>query len=305
MARVWAALATVYVVWGSTYLAIMVGIRTMPPLLMSSARFLLAGAVLFLWAVHRGARPTPRGWMASAIVGAALLFVGNGGIAWAETRIDSGVAALVVAVVPIWIALLEWGVFRRRARLTTVVGLVLGLAGVALLVGPGGSVDKLGGLVIVLGSLSWAAGSLYAQRAPLPQDHLLTAGMQMLAGGVLLGVAGGFAGEASQVQVPSWDSVAAFAYLTIVGSLVTYTAYGWLLRKASATLVGTYAYVNPIVAVLLGALVLGERLTLSMLLAGGAIVAAVVLIMSARPGAAARVVVLLRRRAEPALERAA
>ena len=304
VARIWAALGTVYVVWGSTYLAIMVGIRTMPPLLMSSARFLLAGAVLFLWAVHRGARPTPRGWMASAIVGAALLFVGNGGIAWAETRIDSGVAALVVAVVPIWIASLEWLVFRRRARRATILGLVLGLAGVALLVGPGGSVDTIGALVIVVGSLSWAAGSLYAQRAPLPEDHLLAAGMQMLSGGVLLGVAGGFAGEGSQLQVPSWASLAAFAYLLVVGSLITFTAYGWLLRKASATLVGTYAYVNPVVAVLLGGLVLGEQLTLGMALAGAAIVAAVVLIVSPRPARAARVV-LLRRRAEPALERAA
>jgi drug/metabolite transporter (DMT)-like permease len=304
VARIWLALGTVYVVWGSTYLGIMVGIRTMPPLLMMSARFLLAGAVLFLWAVHRGARPTPRGWMASAIVGAALLFVGNGGIAWAETRIDSGVAALVVAVVPIWIALLQWLVFRRSARPATIAGLVLGVVGVALLVGPGGSVDAIGALVIVIGSLSWAAGSLYAQRAPLPSDHLLTAGMQMLVGGALLGVAGGFAGEASQLQVPSWESLGAFAYLLVVGSLVTYTAYGWLLQKASATLVTTYAYVNPIVAVLLGALVLGERLTPAMALAGGAIVAAVVLIVSPAPARAARVV-RLRRRLQPALERAA
>ena len=283
MARVWAALGVVYLVWGSTYLAIMVAIGTLPPLLMSSARFLLAGAVLFLFAVARGARPDPRGWVAAAVVGAALLLVGNGGIAWAETRVDSGVAALVVAVVPIWIALIELVAYGRRPGATVIVGLALGLGGVALLVGPSGSVDLVGGVVILLASLSWAAGSLYAQRAPLPGDHLLSAGMQMLAGGVLLGVAGGFAGEATRVQAPSWASLAAFAYLVVIGSLVAYTAYGWLLQNASATLVGTYAYVNPAVAVALGALVLGERLTPVTLVAGGAIVGAVVLIVTGRP----------------------
>jgi drug/metabolite transporter (DMT)-like permease len=303
MGRVWAALGTVYVVWGSTYLGIMVGIRTMPPLLMSSARFLLAGAVLFLWGVRRGGRPDPRGWVAAAIVGAALLLIGNGGVAWAETRVDSGVAALVVAVVPIWIALLEWTVLRRRPRLQTVAGLVLGLTGVAVLVGPGGAVDAVGGITIVLASLAWAAGSLYAQRAPLPSDHLLAAGMQMLAGGMLLGIAGAFAGEASQVQIPSWASVTAFAYLAVVGSLIAFTAYGWLLRNASAMLVATYAYVNPVVAVGLGAVVLSERLTPAMLLAGGTIVVAVFLIVTTRPRGAR--VVTIDRDVEPPLERAA
>jgi drug/metabolite transporter (DMT)-like permease len=303
MGRVWAALGTVYVVWGSTYLGIMIGIRTMPPLLMSSARFLLAGAVLFLWGVRRGGRPDPRGWVAAAIVGTALLLVGNGGIAWAETRVDSGVAALVVAVVPIWIALLEWTILRRRPRLATVAGLVLGLTGVAVLVGPGGSVDAVGGITILLASLAWAAGSLYAQRAPLPSDYLLAAGMQMLAGGVLLGIAGAFAGEAAQVQIPSWESAAAFAYLAVVGSLIAFTAYGWLLRNASATLVATYAYVNPVIAVCLGALVLSERLTLATLFAGGTIVAAVFLIVTAPPRGAR--VVTIPNDAERPLERAA
>ena len=303
MGRVSAALGTVYVVWGSTYLGIMVGIRTMPPLLMSSVRFLLAGAVLFLWGVRRGGRPDPRGWLAAAIVGTALLLVGNGGIAWAETRVDSGIAALVVAVVPIWIALLEWIVLRRRPRRATVAGLVLGLAGVAILVGPGGSVDAVGGTAIVVASLAWAGGSLYAQRAPLPSDHLLAAGMQMVAGGALLGVAGAFAGEASQVQLPSGASVAAFAYLTVVGSLIAFTAYGWLLRNVSATLVATYAFVNPVVALCLGALVLSERLTLATLVAGGTIVAAVVLIVTAGPRGAR--VVAIDREVEAPLERAA
>jgi drug/metabolite transporter (DMT)-like permease len=303
MGRVWAALGTVYLVWGSTYLGIMVGIRTMPPLLMSSARFLLAGAVLFLWGVRRGGRPDPRGWVAAAIVGTALLLVGNGGIAWAETRVDSGVAALVVAVVPIWIALLEWLVLRRRPRVATIAGLALGLTGVAVLVGPGGSVDAVGGITILVASLAWAGGSLYAQRAPLPTDYLLSAGMQMLAGGLLLAVAGAFAGEASQVQVPSPESVVAFAYLAVVGSLIAFTAYGWLLRNASATLVGTYAYVNPVVAVALGALVLSEGLTLATLVAGVTIVAAVFLIVTTRPRGAR--VVALDRDVEPPLERAA
>ncbi len=306
MARVWAALGVVYLVWGSTYLAIMIAIGTLPPLLMSSVRFLVAGAVLFLWAVARGGRPDPRTWVAAAVVGAALLFVGNGGIAWAETRVDSGIAALVVAVVPIWIALIELAVYRRRPRPAVVVGLALGLGGVALLVGPGGSVDPVGGVVILLASLSWAAGSVYAQRAPLPGDHLLSAGMQMLAAGVLLGVAGGFAGEPAQVQIPSWESLAALAYLVVLGSLVTYTAYGWLLQNASATLVGTYAYVNPAVAVALGALVLHERLTAVTLVAGAAVVAAVILIVSGSMRAdEPEPVAAPAREPEPLLERAA
>jgi drug/metabolite transporter (DMT)-like permease len=308
MARVWTALGTVYLVWGSTYLAIMVAIDSLPPLLMSSARFLVAGAILFLWAVARGARPDPRGWLAAAIVGTALLLVGNGGIAWAETRVDSGIAALVVAIVPIWIALLELVVYGRRPGRAVIGGLALGLGGVVLLVGPSGSVDPVGGIVILLASLAWAAGSLYAPRAALPTDHLLSAGMQMLAGGVLLGVAGGFAGEATAVQVPSWASLAAFAYLVVVGSIVAFTAYGWLLQNASPTLVGTYAYVNPAVAVALGALVLGERLTPTAVVAGGAIVAAVILIVSGRPRAEEPEPVpapVPRREPEPALERAA
>jgi drug/metabolite transporter (DMT)-like permease len=303
MARVYAALATVYLVWGSTYLGIAVTNRTLPPLLMSSARFLLAGAVLFLWAVKRGGRPDARGWVASAVVGAALLLVGNGGIAWAETRVDSGLAALVVAIVPVWIALFESVLHRRRPRAVTVAGLLLGLTGVVLLVGPSGSVDAVGGAVILVSSLSWAAGSLYATRAPLPSDALLSAGMQMLSAGVLLGIAGGFAGEATQVQVPSAASLGALAYLIAVGSIVAFTAYGWLLRNTSPTLVATYAFVNPVVAILLGALVLGEHLTVATLVAGAAIVAAVVLIVggNARPEPATESEPAL----EPALEQAA
>src|SRR5438552_15523706 len=159
MARVYAALATVYLVWGSTYLGIAVSNRTLPPLLMSSARFVLAGAVLFLWAVKRGARPDARGWLASAVVGAALLLVGNGGIAWAETRVASGLAALVVAVVPIWIAVFESVLRRRRPRAVTIAGPRLGLAGVGVLVGPSGSVDAVGRAVSLVSSLSLGAGS--------------------------------------------------------------------------------------------------------------------------------------------------
>ena len=303
MGRVWTALGTVYLVWGSTYLGIAVSNRTLPPLLMSSARFVLAGAVLFLWAVKRGARPDARGWLASAVVGAALLLVGNGGIAWAETRVASGLAALVVAVVPIWIAVFESVLRRRRPRAVTIAGLLLGLAGVGVLVGPSGSVDAVGGTVILVSSLSWAAGSLYATRAPLPSDALPSAGMQMLTAGVLLAVAGGFAGEAAQVRVPSAASLGALAYLVVVGSIIAFTAYGWLLQNASATLVSTYAYVNPVVAVLFGAVLLGERLTAATVVSGAAIVAAVVLIVSgnARPDPAAG----SEQELEPALEQAA
>src|SRR5438045_9749233 len=171
-AAVGLALATVYLVWGSTYLGIAVTNRTLPPLLMSSARFLVAGAVLFLWAVKRGARPDARGWLAAAVVGAALLLVGNGGVAWAETRLDSGFAALIVAIIPLYVALFDWAFFGRRLSPVAVTGLAVGFAGVALLVRPGGGNDVGVALVLVATTSAWAAGSLYARGAPVPVSPL-------------------------------------------------------------------------------------------------------------------------------------
>ncbi|TMK94173.1 MAG: hypothetical protein E6G42_05350 [Actinobacteria bacterium] len=285
IARAWGALATLYVVWGSTYLGIMLAIRTMPPFLMSSARFVVAGAVLFAVSPRRGQRLGLRQWAAAAVAGAALLAVGNGGITWAEQRVDSGVAALLVATMPLWLALFDRLVFGTRLSPAGLAGLVVGLGGVALLVGPGGGgTDLVGGLVCVAAAAAWAAGSLYSRRAPLPSQPMLASGMEMLAGGVLLAIAGLAAGEGGQVHLSqvSATSLLALLYLVVVGSIVAFSAFHWLLRNAPTHIVSTYAYVNPVVAVLLGAAFLGEPMTFRTLIAGLAIVTSVVLIVGAR-----------------------
>src|SRR5436305_11867598 len=196
-AAVAAALSTVYLVWGSTYLGIRVTDRTMPPLLMSSVRFLIAGTALYAFASRGRARPTLQQWGAAAIVGAALLLVGNGGVAWAETRLESGLAALLVAIIPLWVALMDRAFFGRRLSAPAVMGLVVGFGGVALLVRPGGGGDGFAMLAIVGTTAAWAGGSLYARGAALPESPLLSAAMQMLSASVFLGVAGLATGEAS------------------------------------------------------------------------------------------------------------
>jgi drug/metabolite transporter (DMT)-like permease len=287
---VWGALATIYVVWGSTYLGIMVAIETLPPLLMSAARFLVAGAILYAISVRvgdvRGDRPTRRQWLAAAVVGGALLLAGNGGVALSEERIDSGVAALLVATIPLWMAVLDRVLHGRRLAWTGVLGLMVGLGGVALLVGPssGATIDVVGAMMALAAAFAWAWGSLYARDASLPARPLVGAGMQMLAGGMLLTVAGVATGELGDVDLGavSGRSLVAVAYLVVVGSVIAYSAYVWLLKNAPTSLVSTYAYVNPAVAVALGALFLAEPVTVRMLLAGLAIVAAVALIVTAQ-----------------------
>src|SRR5919202_779542 len=277
------ALATVYVVWGSTYLAIRVTDRTMPPLLMSAVRFAVAGIALYASASRGRARPTWREWRAAAIVGAALLLVGNGGVAWAETRLDSGLAALIVAIIPLWVAVLDRFVFGRRLSPAAMLGLFVGFAGVALLVRPGGGVDVAAALTLLATTGGWAAGSLYARGAPLPQSPLLAAAMQMLCASVLLAIAGAAFGEAGEIHSDAFapKPVAAWLYLVLVGSLVAFSAYAWLLKNVRISVVATYAFVNPVVAVALGAVFLGEAITLSTVVAGAAIVLAVVLIVTA------------------------
>jgi drug/metabolite transporter (DMT)-like permease len=289
-AAVWGALATIYVVWGSTYLGIMVAIETLPPLLMSSARFLVAGAILYSLTVRRGDtrgdRPTARQWTAAAIVGGALLLAGNGGVALSEERIDSGVAALLVATIPLWMAVLDRVLNGRGLAWTGLLGLVVGLGGVALLVGPsgGGGIDLVGALMALSAAFAWAWGSLYARDATLPARPLVGAGMQMLAGGVLLALAGAATGELGEFDLAavSARSSIAVAYLVVFGSVIAYSAYVWLLKNAPTALVSTYAYVNPVVAVALGALFLAEPVTARMLLAGLAIVASVALIVTSQ-----------------------
>jgi drug/metabolite transporter (DMT)-like permease len=278
------ALGTVYVVWGSTYLAIRVTDRTLPPLLMSSARFLIAGVALYAFAARGRARPTRREWFAAAIVGAALLLVGNGGVAWAETRLNSGFAALIVAIIPLYVALFDRAFFGRRLSRAAVLGLVVGFAGVALLVRPGGGNNVAVALVLIATTSAWAAGSLYARGAPLPSSPLLAAAMQMLAASVFLGIAGFVGGEANDVHASSFTvkPLIAFTYLVLVGSLIAFSAYAWLLKNVRISTVATYAFVNPVVAVALGTLFLGESIGWSTIVAGAAIVTAVVLIVTAK-----------------------
>jgi len=279
------ALATIYLVWGSTYLAIRVTDRTMPPLLMSSVRFLIAGAALYAFASRGRVRPTLREWRAAAIVGAALLVAGNGGVAWAETRLASSLAALLVAMVPLWVALMDRAFLGRRLSSSAVAGLVVGFAGVALLVRPGGGGDVLAMLLLVGTTAAWAGCSLYARGAALPASPLLSASMQMLAAGAFLAVAGLATGETGAINSHSFSTkqVIAFVYLAVVGSLIAFSTYAWLLRNVRISLVATYAFVNPVVAVALGTVFLNEKISWSTIVAGAAIVAAVVLIVTARP----------------------
>ena len=296
-AQVLLAYATVYVVWGSTYLAIAYAIETLPPFLMAGARFLVAGALLFGWARLRGAPAPPlRHWRNAAVVGAFLLLGGNGAGVWAEQRVPSGIAALLVSVLPIWMVLLEAaGPERRRPTLRGVVGVLVGIAGVAWLIGPDAllgrdapagtaSVHVLGAITLVLGSLSWGIGSMISRFAALPKSAPLGSGMQMLGGGLLLALLGLVVGEspAQFVSGATPSSLFGFAYLIVFGSLIGFTAFAWLLRVEPPSRVATYAYVNPVVAVLLGWAIAGEPITARTLVAAAIIVGAVALIVGAR-----------------------
>ena len=286
-ARVWGALAIVYVVWGSTYLAIDVAVRTMPPFLMLSLRFLVAGTILYaVVAAREGRLTTPpplREWRSAFVVGAALLLVGNGTVGWAEARgVDTGTAAIIIASMPLWLALFDRLLYGRRLTGLVMAGLVVGFGGVAILVSPGGSGSPVSGeLALVVSSAVWALGSLWA-RGHTSSSPLLNAAMQMLAGGVLLGVAGTVLGEWGDVDPAgvSAASIGGLVYLVVVGSLIAYSAFAWLIRVAPTSLVGTYAYVNPVIAVLLGTAFLGESLTPRVLVGGGIVVAAVAVIVT-------------------------
>lgn len=278
---VWAALVAIYLIWGSTYLGMEIAIETLPPLLMASVRFLIAGAILFALFRPRE-RPTRLHWRSAAIVGALLLVGGNAMIGLAQTWIDSGVAALLVASMPLWLALFDFGATRRRLAPQAVVGIVIGFLGIALLVRPGGGIHPIGALVCLFGPISWATGSLYARTAALPRNLLLGSGMEMLAAGALLAVLGLAVGERIDVEAVSLRSLLAVVYLIGIGSIVAFSCYVWLLKVAPTELVGTYAYVNPVVAVVLGSVFLGEPLTMWVLAAGAAIVVSVALIVRAQ-----------------------
>jgi drug/metabolite transporter (DMT)-like permease len=296
-AAVVVALLTVYIVWGSTYLAIAVMIETLPPLVAAGVRFVTAGTLMLgavaahaRWRRGGGAaeRPSLVHWRSAAIVGVLLLLGGNGGVVLAELLIPSGIAAVMIATTPIWMALIEAVLDRRWPSRLVVAGLLAGMVGVAILLAPGDSLSRIDprGIALVLGAeIAWASGSVYAQRAPMPRSSLLATGMEMLAGGIALVGAGLLLGELGRTDLSaiSLESALALAYLVVFGSIVAFSAYTWLLAHVPTSTAGTYAYVNPIVAVVLGAVILSEPITPRTLIATAIIIAAVVAMVSGRP----------------------
>jgi drug/metabolite transporter (DMT)-like permease len=273
------ALATVYVVWGSTYLAIRVMVETIPPLLGAGVRFVIAGAIFLAFLKARGTdlRVTRAQLAGAALVGTLLTFGGNGLVTIAEQDVPSGLAALLVATVPLWVVLYR-AVARERVTAATAVSVGIGFLGVALLVLPGDRPDgaPLGGvLLVVLAAGLWALGSFWSKKVELPADAFLSTAWQMLLGGAGMVVVGLVAGEAGDVGAGTFalDSVLAFAYLVTFGSLLAFTAYVWLLQNAPISTVATYAYVNPVIAIVLGWAILSEEIT-PLVVAGAAVIVA-------------------------------
>ena len=296
----WVCLVIVYIVWGSTYLAIRVGVETMPPLLMAAARNLVAGLIMLPLALRsrraaartdgtRRYRPTRAEWLGCAIVG-VLLLVANGVVGVGERTVPSGLAALLVATVPLWLLGMDAALNHARLGLAPVAGLLLGLAGVALLSGVGGGTGGVSaeGVAVILGAAAmWALGTIMAGRVTLPSSPALASGMQLMCGGVALLALAAAAGEFGSLRLGavSARSWLALGYLIVVGSIVAFSAYGIAVRSLPTTTVATYAYVNPVIAVLLGALILNERLTPAMIGGGVLIVGAVILVVRRSPPA--------------------
>jgi drug/metabolite transporter (DMT)-like permease len=285
--RIGMAFAAIYLIWGSTYLAIRFAIETIPPYLMGGVRFLIAGGVLYAVLRWRGVRaPSRWQWRSALIVGGLLLFGGNGGVIMAEQYVPSSLAALIVALVPLWMVLLNWRWGdRARPNAGTALGVGLGLVGIILIAAPGqaageGAVHPIGLLILVGASLSWSIGSLYSRKALLPANALLSTAMEMLAGGALMMIAGLALGQDRQIRFDqiSLLSLSALGYLVIFGSLIGFTAYVWLLKVSTPARVSTYAFVNPVVAVFLGWIFAGEALSLRVLAAAAVIIVAVMLI---------------------------
>jgi drug/metabolite transporter (DMT)-like permease len=292
--RVWAGLLTLYLVWGSTYLAIAIAVETIPPFLMAAFRFSIAGLIVLTWSIAREGRsfspPTKREWRDSALVGAALIGGGMGLAAWGEQTVPSGVTALVIALMPAWAAIFGRILYGERQPVLALVGIVTGFIGIAILAAPSvvggtGALEPFGLAAVMLSPVAWAAGSVFAShRAVLPRRPLVASGLQMLTGGALLALAGVVTGELGDLDLTAITGRSAFAvvYLIVLGSLVAFTVYGWMLRVAPLPFVSTYAYVNPIIAVILGAIILSEPLDLRTVVAGAVIVVAVSLIVTAR-----------------------
>jgi drug/metabolite transporter (DMT)-like permease len=294
--RILLALGLVYVIWGSTYLAIRFAIETLPPFLMAGTRFLVAGAILFAWFRLRGTpAPDRKHWKAAVISGGLMLLGGNGLLSWAEQYVPSGLAALFVSTAPLWLVLMAWwGPDRERSHVGEIAGLLLGLLGVGLLLAPSTEILEsmateprlfiLGAVAVLVASLSWAAGSIYNRGAAFPTPQLYATSLTMVGGGVLLLLTGFARGELGQLSLNdvSLKSAAALAYLIVFGSLVAFSAYIWLLRAVRPAVVGTYAYVNPVVAVILGWSLAAEPLTPRTFVAMAIITGSVILVQRAQ-----------------------
>ncbi|HLY63644.1 MAG TPA: EamA family transporter [Terriglobia bacterium] len=293
--RVALAFAAVYVIWGSTYLAIRFGLETIPPFFLAGIRFTIAGTALYWWMRWHGvASPSKAQWRAAAIIGALLFLLGNGALTWSELRVPSGVASLLVSTLPIWMVLITHA--QQKARHQTVrlgkrvmAGLAVGLAGVSLLIGPSnvlghGGVDGIGATVLLLGSMAWTLGSIYSPKVGLPQSTMMAAAMEMICGGVMLILLGIVTGETRSVRIDaiSARSILGLIYLITFGSWLGFTSYNWLLTHSTPARVSTYAYVNPVVAVFLGWAIAGETVSTRTLTAAALVVAAVALIITHR-----------------------
>ncbi len=286
-ALILAAFAAVYLIWGSTYLFIRFAVAELPPFLTGAVRFLVAGSVLLAWARLRGdVLPTRAQGRSAAIGGLFLLTAGNGAVVWAVQRVPSGIAALIVATLPVWMVLIEWarpGGWRPRPAVFG--GIALGLAGIALLLDPrslgtGVAVNPIGALVLCLGSIAWAGGSIFMRNAPMPKSPFASNGIQMVCGGIGLAVLATLAGEPARLDIAAASPRALLSvlYLMVFGSLIGFTAYTYILRVSTPARVSTYAYVNPVVAVFLGWLFAGEPVTVRTLMATGVILAGVAVI---------------------------
>jgi drug/metabolite transporter (DMT)-like permease len=288
------AFAAVYVIWGSTYIGILFAIQSIPPFLMAGSRFLIAGLIMYAIARFQGTpNPEPITWKSALIVGACLLLCGNGGVTISEKWVPTGLAALLVATVPIYIALLSW-MTGSAPRPTPLVwlGLVGGFVGVGILIGPAFTISSsgtpnhlaLGMSILLVASLLWSVGSLYSRTVRHSQSLIMAAGQQMICGGALLMLMGFVLGEqgAFDMHKVTWLSLGGFIYLVLIGALVGYTAYFYLLRHCDPAKVATYAYVNPVVAILLGTALAGEHLTLRTLFGAGLIIGSVAVVITAQ-----------------------
>ena len=291
------AFAAVYILWGSTFLGIRIAIESFPPLVMAAIRHSLVGLILYpILRIKTGIRPTAANWWTAVVTGVSLLCISNGGLSWAEQRVPSGIAALLVATISLWLVILDWLRPRGTRPVPRVfVGLVMGFAGLALLVGPanlGGSrrIDLLGTSVLVIASFVWACASLWSKQRAVPESPLLVVAMQSLAGAAALWIAAIISGEmpALHLAAISGRSWMALIYLIVFGSGIGFTAYLYILKNSTASKVSTYAFVNPVVALLLGWMIAGETITTRTAIAAAVILTAVILVISAPRAAAAK-----------------